>query len=467
MDGMPEAATPHAPEAPSTRAGRIAAGESQVRESLMPADRAVLEEVLAPGRFMRLARRSFHNDEGDRWLFLLFATGGFAFVMAAKFLAFKALATEGTVIALLVTYAILSWTSPRFQLHPDRLGDNCYYMGFLFTLASLSGALLVLQDSSAEARGSLLESLLGSFGVALFSTIAGIAARVFFMQIHREIEDVEETIRRELQDSARLLKDQLGDAVSGLETFRLRTQQVMDEQFDSACQEFAAASRKLSEQVAETGNAHAAAGHALARSSEQTVEILAAAVTTTNTRMAEVALAHEKATDRLVGSAETLLGEVSRLVERVDAIEVPSDLLTRQVEDARQRIAALVGAMEDAAKADSKRQTALAKTATNFDAALARLAGAAPFDSIEKSAARLNEVVGEANAAVSELGRGLSSQSDVLDRLARQARDDATAIETARTALRSDLAESTAALRKLQGTLSDVAEGIASRLGTA
>jgi hypothetical protein len=416
---------------------------------------------------MRLARRSFHNDERDRWLFLLFATGGFVFVMAAKFLAFKALATEATAIGLLVTYAILSWTSPRFRLHPDRLGDNCYYMGFLFTLASLSGALLVLQDSSVEARGSLLESLLGSFGVALFSTIAGIAARVFFMQIHREIEDVEEMIRRELQDAARLLKDQLGDAVSGLETFRLRTQQVMDEQFNSACQEFAAASKKLSEQVADTGNAHAAAGQALARSSEQTAEVLARAVTMINTRMADVALAQEKANERVIGSSETLLREVSRLVARVDAIDVPSDLLTRQVEDARQRIAALVGAMEDAAKADSKRQTALAKTATNFDAALARLAGAAPFDGIEKSAARLKEVVGEANAAVSELGRGLSSQSDVLDRLARQARDDAAAMDLARTSLRSDLAESTAALRKLQGTLSDVAEGIASRLGTA
>ncbi len=441
--------------------------ESEVRESLAPADPAMLDEVLAPGRYRQLARRAFHNDERDRWLFLTFAVGGFAFVLTAKFLAFRPLPTEALVIGLLVAYAVMSWTSPRFKLHPDRLGDNCYYMGFLFTLASLSGALLVLQDSTAEARGSLLESLLGSFGVALFSTIAGIAARVFFMQIHREVEDVEESIRRELQDAARLLKDQLGNAVSGMETFRLRTQQVMDEQFNSVSEEFGAASRKLSEQIAETGTAHAAAGQALVRNSEAAVSTLASAVEAMNVQMQGVAQAHERTTERLVGSAETLLGEVGRLVERVDAIEVPSDLLTRQVEDARQRIAGLVGALTDVAKADTKRQTALAKATTSLDNVLVRLSDLTPFEGIERSAVSLREVVDQANAAVAGLGEKLSSQSTTFDLLARQASENAEAMGRARSAMQTDLAQSTEALHKLQGTLGDVAERLVDRLGAA
>lgn len=444
------------------RDGRL---EREMREALAPADSALRDGLLAGHRFRELARRAFHNDQRDRLLFILFAVAGCGFVFAAKSVGMGTGTTECVAVGLLFAYAGFSWSSPRFRLHPDRLGDNCYYMGFLFTLASLSGALIVLQNSSEAARGSLLESLLGSFGVALFTTIAGIATRVFFMQMHREIEDVEETMRRELQEAARLLKDQLGDAVRGLETFRLRTQQVMDEQFNSMFEEFSSAARKLSEQVAASGEAHERAGQILARSSQNAVSTLARAVETMSAQTQEVSTVHERTTERLVGSAETLLIEVARLVQRVDAIEVPSDLLTRQVEDARLRIAGLVGALVDVAKADGKRQTAMAKAAASLDSVLVRLADLKPFEGIESSAVRLKDVVDDANMAMEGLGERLSSHSAAFGRLAQQADDGVAAMARARSSVEADLIESTAALRKLQGALGDVAERLVDRLG--
>jgi len=142
---------------------------------------------------------------------MLFAAFGAASIaakaLAARWLGVTDLTAEAVPLVTLLAYAFASYRFKWFRLHPDRLGDNCYYMGFLFTLASLSVALVSVQNQSGAARGEMLEGLIGSFGIALFSTIGGIALRVFFMQMRREVEDVEEAIRNELQEAARRLTD--------------------------------------------------------------------------------------------------------------------------------------------------------------------------------------------------------------------------------------------------------------------
>lgn len=58
---------------------------------------------------------------------------------------------------------------PAVSLRLDRLGDNFYYLGFIYTLASLSAALVELRT------GINSTAILGAFGVALITTIVGIA----------------------------------------------------------------------------------------------------------------------------------------------------------------------------------------------------------------------------------------------------------------------------------------------------
>ena len=62
----------------------------------------------------------------------------------------------------------------------ERAGDNLYYLGFLFTLVSLIHALIHL--FMLESRDTPLDErtyiLIGNFGVALLSTIAGILGRL-------------------------------------------------------------------------------------------------------------------------------------------------------------------------------------------------------------------------------------------------------------------------------------------------
>ena len=59
---------------------------------------------------------------------------------------------------------------PATKLRLDVAGDNMYYLGFLYTLSSLAVAITI----------SEAEQILANFGVAISSTILGIAARVAF-----------------------------------------------------------------------------------------------------------------------------------------------------------------------------------------------------------------------------------------------------------------------------------------------
>ena len=367
--------------------------EAELRDALAPADEGIVQRILRNARSRGLTFRDFHDDFFDRVLFMGFAVTGILLVIFTKLLGLSGWPSELCAISLLIGYASLSWTSPRLKLHPERLGDNCYYMGFLFTLTSLSAALVALQGGDESTRGTLLESLLGSFGVALFSTIAGIALRVFFMQMHREIEDVEEQLRLELQAAAAHLKDQMSDAVGRLESFRIRTGQVIEEQSIKSMEEFTSTSNKLAAKLAEAGDAHAVASEILAKGTEEASAAISSAVTTIVQQMKTSVGTHQETTLQLSRSAEKLVSEVARLVARVDNIEVPSDLLTRQVEDARLRMESLVEAFERMASADRDRQVALGEAGTRLDGLLKQLGNLAPFDNIAGSAGRLAETI--------------------------------------------------------------------------
>ncbi len=85
-----------------------------------------------------------------------------------------ALVAAGVVIALAVYYVLNDEDAPEEE------GDNVYYLGLLFTLISLVFSLVELfsADNDAVRNPEKIHALLENFGVAMTSTIAGIAGRV-------------------------------------------------------------------------------------------------------------------------------------------------------------------------------------------------------------------------------------------------------------------------------------------------
>ena len=212
---------------------------------------------------------------------------------------------------------------------------------------------------------------------------------------------------------------------------------------------------------------HVAATERLTVGSEQAAERLAAAAETMSEQVRTAGEIQGAIAEKLASNVERVVGEVSRLVERIDHIEVPSDLLTRQVDDARERVSALAAALEEAAIADAGRQEAVHQAASSLDKLLARLSGLAAFEHIETSARRLGPIVDSTGDAIASLGARMSGQAEAFGELVSQARADATAMSEARRTLQSDLSESTLALHKLQDTLAQVADSVVRRLGDA
>ena len=111
------------------------------------------------------------------WFFVAFIGGGVA-VGVAKLTAtspwFAAIVAAGVVLALMAYYM------SNDADEPEEAGDNVYYLGLLFTLLSLMFALVELfgTDTDATANAEKIHTLLRSFGIALTSTVAGIAGRI-------------------------------------------------------------------------------------------------------------------------------------------------------------------------------------------------------------------------------------------------------------------------------------------------
>jgi hypothetical protein len=170
-----------------------------------------------------LPRRRFIDDMPDKGLFAGVAAFGFASIIALKLKQFSPESVSIFAVILMLAYGSIAYRIPLVRLRLDRLGDNFYYLGFIYTLASLSAALLELR-SGIDTR-----AILGAFGIALVTTIAGIAGRVLFVQMRNEIDDVEQIIRQDILEASTHLKGHLSAALNDLDTFRTGVRQATND----------------------------------------------------------------------------------------------------------------------------------------------------------------------------------------------------------------------------------------------
>lgn len=159
--------------------------------------------------------------------------------------------------AVLSAYLIVSLSFRGFRLRLDQLGDNCYYMGFLFTLTALSLALYDFQGLDIK-----IGTIVANFGVALASTILGVLYRVLLSQMREDPVEVEEQSRVELAQASASLKNELYASVRDMNSFRSLMQQSIVESFDdvnekskeailTAANELSIAAKNINEEIAE------------------------------------------------------------------------------------------------------------------------------------------------------------------------------------------------------------------------
>lgn len=145
---------------------------------------------------MRTESIKLLDDHPDQIFFVSILILGALVITILKSFAITAFVPVFFSITLIVSYCYVSHSFQRFTLPPERIGDNAYYLGFLFTLISLSNALYHYADSENASK------LIADFGVALGSTITGVVARTVFHQLRLDVEQIELGVRESLTESA-------------------------------------------------------------------------------------------------------------------------------------------------------------------------------------------------------------------------------------------------------------------------
>lgn len=211
-------------------------------------------------------RRPYHaSDERARreksrfvWLsrapFLIAALCGGGSLVALKLLGFDQVYITGAACAIIVAYWAIVAAVPALRIREDQLGDNCYYLGFLFTLASLAYALYQFGGSSGQGGGDV-DQIVANFGLALGSTITGILLRVLINQARRDVLETEQDARMALAEAVVRLRTHIDDAVLALGSFCRSVQQVTAEQIGVAAKETTAVLEQSVVRVGDTSQA--------------------------------------------------------------------------------------------------------------------------------------------------------------------------------------------------------------------
>ena len=139
--------------------------------------------------------RVFKTERGFEGAFWI----GVALIAVVKLVA-QGWPIFGGIVAAVLGIGIM-WLYKRDQKqvrtegeHP-RLGDEVYYLGLLYTLTSLCAALVILFlfDGNEQTLEKRTDEMIGSFGIALLTTMAGIVMR---MTLQRHGVEGQETIIR-------------------------------------------------------------------------------------------------------------------------------------------------------------------------------------------------------------------------------------------------------------------------------
>lgn len=249
-------------------------------------------------------------------VFLVFVAGGAAFIVWSKLTGLRPLAVTGVPIALMVVYALAQLTIRSVRLRDDQTGDNLYYMGFLFTLTSLASSLWQFEANGAA------EDIVRNFGIAIASTVAGIALRIFVNQLMRDPVTVERVARTDLADAARRVKRELDAAVIEMNQFRRATEQAALESWTGVRDQVQVSSEAIVDEVRRA----AAAGEPAASSLPLLVESLAQTLTmhgeslnglTAALAEAEAARAEERT------AVAALAAKLDAVLDRIDGRAVP------------------------------------------------------------------------------------------------------------------------------------------------
>lgn len=393
------------------------------------------------------------RDRGtvDKSGFIFFALLGGLGIVVAKLVGLPAELVAIGAALIMVVYAVLIFRSGSGRLRSDQAGDNCYYLGLVYTLASLAFAIFTFDPADTAT------TIVQGFGIALLTTIIGLILRVFFSQGRPDLEDTEETARLALSD-----------AVSQLRTEVTQVTRTMNE-----------LSREVRQSINETREAAAKDIEEFTRNSvsglREVVDTANEAIRGGANDFAKRSKRYGESFDRLLGALDGHSENIDKLSNAHSALSETADAIAEVSAQAKSTVDSLaaqsesVSATSEALKSGSQQSLVtienLGSLVQKIDASLTRFSReteeqlrglkTAPAALVQEASEKMSAAVASLEASAQsitklhgELATNVRTQSEASVAASREHND----------ALRSSLEESRALVGKVRDELADMTE---------
>lgn len=287
-------------------------------------------------------------------------------------------------------YSILLFSSRFLKLRDDQAGDNLYYLGFLYTLTSLSVSLWQFTATGAT------ETIIENFGIALSTTIVGVVLRVIFNQMRQDPMEVERTARLELAEAARKVRNELDSAALEFSHFRRGMQQSltdaaaeMNKHIDSLVLKAAKGWEDLPARSLEP----------LEKVSAQAATALERLNTTLISGLDDGSKRLFSALEGLTGRTQSVSDQLGQVSKRISSISIPKDIALGKIDDLAKTLAVSIEELHQNSRQQSRVVEAAlhavedaANTATEL-ADAARDAGTLKAREIDHAVGRIRQVM--------------------------------------------------------------------------
>ncbi len=360
---------------------------------------------------MRPNREFF--DKGWLLIALLTGSGG---ILYLKLLEWPVEYTVGFPLLVLLAYWLLSLVTSAKSAY-ESIGDNCYYLGFVFTLVSLAVTLYRLNtDGEAGAGDSVYLDTISGFGVALSSTIFGIMLRIMMLKAAPADAFPEGMARKDLDLAVRDFRIQLSSSLGELRRCSVETAQMMAEQRD-------AVRNVLKEDIEAHRQTAQSGASAMARLYENAENALSDHRAAWERFVRQDAGAYQKAVQEAVADFRKALGGATAALSESEA-EV-RESLRRNLQAREESTAAAARLSEEAEKALSDHRASWER--------FVRQDAGAYQKAVQEAVADFRKALGGATAAFSE------SEAEVRESLQRDLESRRQSLESGTDSLRKTL----------------------------
>ena len=244
-------------------------------------------------------------------------------IIVLKLLAVNQFFVTACPITIMLVYAGYYYSKQPSQL--NIVGDNLYYLGFLYTLVSLAISLFEFSPNDEAIR--TITPIITNFGIAIFSTIFGIAFRVFFNLMHKDPEEAVSDFSATVLRLSKRVSD-LDIELGKFSSFRIELEQILREGFNRQ--------KEAIDQVLQHGL------YQFKTSVIHFTETVDEANKTLEEGREKFQASLDSALEKAQVSSVAVSASVSGLVGKINSMQVPEDLLKQLLHPSIQRIEAVV-----------------------------------------------------------------------------------------------------------------------------